>query len=355
MKGRQYSNSDTNKVSVEDLKPFFKVGSTVMERIKFIISDTYTRQYSIPMGNDLHDWDEVLPRLFLGVIPTKEDAKNIVSAINGLGQNLGLVVSVVEPWELKNKQTPADWMSIDHYLLPVRDYTADVTPSNVYEAIHEMRLCIEERKSVYLHCKAGRGRSATILACYIAAFECGPGKWLPADATPEDIREFIQKRRRQISLHKKNFDVIRDVKQHLFFREAKSHVEIEAGSSIITNLDDFFASNSTKKAIKGLGAFKELVMYAENKCGSKRAKHISDFLVEISNAKDAQWYIDFVNGAGMIKDLLDAIPHCFFRYIGFSSIGKPEKRLNIYEELKAQLKEIVDKEFSLKTGLEQTM
>lgn len=74
--------------------------------------------------------------------------------------------------------------------------------------------------SVYVHCKAGRSRSATLVACYLIA---------QYDWSPEEAIEFIKEKRPHISLGKIHMEAISE-----YFasrRESKDQVKTYTGLS----------------------------------------------------------------------------------------------------------------------------
>lgn len=64
---------------------------------------------------------------------------------------------------------PQDWLlsGVEHYWLPVPDFIYAPSVEEILPAIEFMRKFEGSGRSVYVHCKAGRTRSATVLGCYL--------------------------------------------------------------------------------------------------------------------------------------------------------------------------------------------
>ena len=62
-------------------------------------------------------------------------------------------------------------MGVDHYQFSVVDRTApsSVVIDEALQIIHKHQL---RKDSVYVHCKSGKGRSVTTVACYLTKVQC---------------------------------------------------------------------------------------------------------------------------------------------------------------------------------------
>lgn len=106
-------------------------------------------------------WDRVDEFLLLGAVPFPND----VPCLKELG--VGGVVTLNEPYETLVSTTLYHAHSIDHLVIPTRDYCFAPSLGDICRAvdfIHENAL---SRKTTYVHCKAGRGRSTTVVICYL--------------------------------------------------------------------------------------------------------------------------------------------------------------------------------------------
>ncbi len=103
-------------------------------------------------------WDQVDENVFLGAYPFASD----VAPLAKLG--VGAIVNTCEEYP-----GPAEQYS-DCDIVQLRIPTIDFThPSieNVEKAVQFMNEQIAAGKKVYVHCKAGRARSATIVICWL--------------------------------------------------------------------------------------------------------------------------------------------------------------------------------------------
>jgi hypothetical protein len=218
---------------------------------------TTSLHYSLSRGTVL-DWDksnQIIPGLYLGVIPVKKtwcdflcgtrynhSDKKILEIINKTDPKRPLtsIVSVVLPYEIQGKGfygvtmvSPEDWKArgITHTLLKMPDFGADVDKKEAIETIYQMKKTIEKGESVYIHCKAGRGRSAMICAIYLAAFEINPDtKKL---FTLDQAITFLQSKRKQIGVEPDKFKTASEI---------LSIIEQEKASEILTEMQYLFKS-----------------------------------------------------------------------------------------------------------------
>ncbi|XP_051146180.1 phosphatidylglycerophosphate phosphatase PTPMT2-like [Andrographis paniculata] len=122
-------------------------------------------------------WDRVDEYVLLGAVPFPTD----VMRLKALG--VGGVVTLNEPYETLVPTSLYHDYDIDHLVIPTRDYL--FAPSNVdicraIDFIHSNAL---SGKTTYVHCKAGRGRSTTIVLCYLIKY-----KQMSPEAAYEHVR-----------------------------------------------------------------------------------------------------------------------------------------------------------------------
>lgn len=103
-------------------------------------------------------WDEVDSDVIIGAFPFARDVKRMAS------EGVGAVVNTCEEYG-----GPVDQYT-EHDIRQLRIPTVDFThPSltDVERAVDFMVQQIEEGRRVYVHCKAGRARSATVVLCWL--------------------------------------------------------------------------------------------------------------------------------------------------------------------------------------------
>lgn len=129
-------------------------------------------------------WNRIDEHILLGGIPLrgKKHLTNLLSKAsckvfqNGeLQVREGLsVVTLLEDFELFSKNifftpiSPKDWEKLGVAVCHIQ--TADFSPlllEDIYNALDFMEEQVQKGKIVYVHCKAGRGRSATVVICYL--------------------------------------------------------------------------------------------------------------------------------------------------------------------------------------------
>ncbi len=88
-----------------------------------------------------------------------------------MDENIGGIVCLNEPHETDHEWVAkkSDWESrgIKYYWLPVPDFMFSPSHWDIDHAVKFIREIEDTRKSVYVHCKAGRTRSATVVAGYL--------------------------------------------------------------------------------------------------------------------------------------------------------------------------------------------
>lgn len=107
------------------------------------------------------DFDEIIDGIFLGRMPRHE--KDLA-----LLKTSGIVALIVlnEEWELKMNLEEVRKQGFELLHLSTPDYFAP-SPREIQEGVLYLKKCIEEKKKVYTHCFAGKGRSALIVLAYI--------------------------------------------------------------------------------------------------------------------------------------------------------------------------------------------
>ncbi|KAK7251498.1 hypothetical protein RIF29_34762 [Crotalaria pallida] len=130
-------------------------------------------------------WDQVDEFLLLGAVPFPKH----VPQLKELG--VGGVITLNEPYETLVPSSLYHAHGIDHLVIPTRDYLfapsfADI--SRAVEFIHQNACC---GKTTYVHCKAGRGRSTTIVLCYLVEYK---------HMTPAAALEYVRSRRPRVLL-----------------------------------------------------------------------------------------------------------------------------------------------------------
>lgn len=130
-------------------------------------------------------WDEIDQYLLLGAVPFPKD----VLRLKQLG--VGGVITLNEPYETLVPSSLYRAHGIEHLVIPTRDYLFAPSFVDISQAvgfIHENASC---GRTTYVHCKAGRGRSTTIVLCYLVEYK---------HMTPTAALEYVRSRRPRVLL-----------------------------------------------------------------------------------------------------------------------------------------------------------
>ncbi|KAF9603184.1 hypothetical protein IFM89_034517 [Coptis chinensis] len=130
-------------------------------------------------------WDAVDEFLLLGAVPFPTDVPRL--------KQLGVcgVVTLNEPYETLVPTTLYSAHDIDHLVIPTRDYLFAPSYGDICQAVDFINKNTSNGKKTYVHCKAGRGRSTTIVLCYLVQYK---------HMTPEVAYEYVRSIRSRVLL-----------------------------------------------------------------------------------------------------------------------------------------------------------
>lgn len=163
--------------------------------------------YNVALNKaNLRPWfNRVDDRVIIGALPWLSIKDELIQKENVRG-----VVSMNENFELsllKNWVTNPDvWLSsnVKFLQLQTQDIFEVPTQDKLQEGVKFIMPFVKDSSnpnhSVYVHCKAGRTRSATLVACYLMK----RNNW-----TPEEAFDLLAEKRPQLALHKPQWQAIR--------------------------------------------------------------------------------------------------------------------------------------------------
>jgi hypothetical protein len=231
------------ETAVKTVGAVFKSAATnVAKTTVRSVSMLYTEFQILHNGWKPHH--QIAEGLFLGMIPIKKawetnefDDQHLaiieLAKKSNAERPLKLVISTVEHDELlgkgfasiKEMVSTDEWMKnkVEQVLVSVPDFSANVKNEIVIDAIEKMRKCIENKGAVYVHCKAGRSRSAMLCVIYLSVYGLDPTASSPM--TFEAAFNIVKSKRPQVELHEtqkaKAAEVIAILKAKLY-PDAKS-------------------------------------------------------------------------------------------------------------------------------------
>lgn len=140
-------------------------------------------------------WDEVDQYLLLGAVPFQRDVLRL--------QKLGVkgVVTLNEPYETLVPSSLYKAHGIDHLMIPTRDYLFAPSLVDISRAVDFIHRHASHGSITYVHCKAGRGRSTTIVLCYLIEYK---------NMTPADALEYVRSRRPRVLLAPSQWQAVQE-------------------------------------------------------------------------------------------------------------------------------------------------
>lgn len=100
----------------------------------------------------------------LGALPMKRNYQQIIKA-----ENVKAVLTLNEDHELEYSIPKSEWLNlgIDYLQVQIRDYVGVASLDQIKTCVEFINKHRNQNQTVYVHCKAGRYRSALIVACYL--------------------------------------------------------------------------------------------------------------------------------------------------------------------------------------------
>ena len=123
-----------------------------------------------------HWWDWIDDSVMMGALPAQHHVSDLVAA------GISAVVNTCEEYPGPVEQYKM--AGIEQLHLPTVDFTPP-SIENVRAGVDFIQRQIASGGKVYVHCKAGRGRSATIVICYL----------IRKGLAPQEAQELLRKKR----------------------------------------------------------------------------------------------------------------------------------------------------------------
>ena len=153
-------------------------------------------------------WNRIDERVVLGALPFRGDnAKALIAQ-----ESIGAVVSMNEDYELRYfSNQGAEWneLGVEFLQLATTDFFEAPAIEQLKRGVDFIDKISKERpnSSIYVHCKAGRTRSATLVGCYLM------NKY---GMTPEEAVNLMTEKRPHVWLGPKQWEAIRNYHSTIF-------------------------------------------------------------------------------------------------------------------------------------------
>ncbi|KAH9618494.1 hypothetical protein KSS87_004554 [Heliosperma pusillum] len=144
---------------------------------------------------DFRWWDRIDQFVLLGAVPFPGD----VLLLKELGVHG--VVTLNEPYETLVPTSLYNAHGIDNLVLPTRDYHFAPSMNDICQAVDFIHSNASRGWMTYVHCKAGRGRSTTIVLCYLVQHK---------QMTPEDAYSYVRSIRPRVLLASPQWQAVKD-------------------------------------------------------------------------------------------------------------------------------------------------
>ncbi|GER34063.1 dual specificity protein phosphatase family protein [Striga asiatica] len=164
-------------------------------------------------------WDQIDQFLLLGAVPFPKD----VPRLKELG--VGGVITLNEPYETLVPTSLYYAHGIDHLVIPTRDYLFAPSFSDIDLAVDFIHRNSCSGQTTYVHCKAGRGRSTTIVLCYLVEYK---------HMSPTAAFEYVRSRRPRVLLAPSQWKAVQEYQQQ---RAAAKAMCTSGDAVLITKAD----------------------------------------------------------------------------------------------------------------------
>lgn len=160
--------------------------------------------------------------LVLGVIPKASQIDEMINTANDGTHPVKSIdiFSITDEFEqgMPEMLQPKDLaksrsdVELKHHQVPMTDFGAEITPQSILAAVYKMRQIIENGGEIYIHCKAGKARSAMIVATYLAIYGDEKNNFIIDNTDPinnpplKQAVAYLKEKRSQVNLHDEDVD-----------------------------------------------------------------------------------------------------------------------------------------------------
>lgn len=189
-------------------------------------------------------WDKVDEFILLGAVPFPTDVPRLKE------QGVCGVVTLNESYETLVPTSLYNDHGIDHLVIPTRDYCFAPSLNDIQHAVDFIHKNVSCRRSTYVHCKAGRGRSTTIVICYLVQHK---------QMTPDAAYDYVKAIRPRVLLASSQWQAVQEyyhlkVKKAVIYTHMTNLVmkaRVAAASQDLVAFDDGSAVVVTESDLEG--------------------------------------------------------------------------------------------------------
>lgn len=159
--------------------------------------------------------------VILGALPWKTIAPELIEKEKVAG-----VVSMNESYELKRwVPSQQEWskLGVQFLQLPTPDIFHAPSQENLDKGVAFINSFDGTGRSVYVHCKAGRTRSATLVGCYLMSKH----GWLPEEAV-----SLMKSKRKHVLLHSTQWNALRAYHKRRLQEQSSINVHETVGAPV---------------------------------------------------------------------------------------------------------------------------
>ncbi|KAF9685429.1 hypothetical protein SADUNF_Sadunf03G0053700 [Salix dunnii] len=142
--------------------------------------------------------------ILLGAVPFPSD----VPCLKGLG--VGGVITLNEPYETLVPTSLYHAYGINHLVIPTRDYCFAPSLNDICQAVAFIHENVSSGQTTYVHCKAGRGRSTTIVICYLVTNPIQSSKVHHMQMTPDAAYNYVRSIRPRVLLASAQWQAVQE-------------------------------------------------------------------------------------------------------------------------------------------------
>ena len=139
-----------------------------------------------------HWWDRIDEHVILGALPFTRDVPRLAA------EGVRATVNTCE--EYAGPVAAYDAAGIRQLRIPTTDFHPPRL-EDIERAVAFMRECADRGETVYVHCKAGRARSATVVVCWLIETQ---------GLDPRSAQAFVQRHRPHIRKNIDQLDVVQE-------------------------------------------------------------------------------------------------------------------------------------------------